>query len=131
MLTGISSRSFLSCSWTRVSMNGSSVPRRCGGVPWPCSGTCGAQLSPLGFFTIPQDMCKIALMYCRLIKERAEALSLSEQNEGEAANRVGIGAGSTLRERQDLAVVLGQRGRCAAEHLTSRVWVSWASVGPQ
>ncbi|KFZ68664.1 Protein unc-13 D, partial [Podiceps cristatus] len=37
-----------------------------------------------------EDMCKIALMYCRLIKERAEALSLSEQNEGEAANRVGI-----------------------------------------
>lgn len=40
-----------------------------------------------------QDMCKIALMYCRLIKERAEALSLSKQNEGEAANRVGTGAG--------------------------------------
>uniref|UniRef100_A0A8D0FEH6 Unc-13 homolog D n=1 Tax=Strix occidentalis caurina TaxID=311401 RepID=A0A8D0FEH6_STROC len=35
-----------------------------------------------------EDMCKIALMYCRLIKERAEALSLSEQNEGEAANRL-------------------------------------------
>uniref|UniRef100_A0A663LM86 Unc-13 homolog D n=1 Tax=Athene cunicularia TaxID=194338 RepID=A0A663LM86_ATHCN len=37
-----------------------------------------------------EDMCKIALMYCRLIKERAEALSLSEQNEGEAANRLCI-----------------------------------------
>ncbi|XP_074703789.1 protein unc-13 homolog D isoform X2 [Strix aluco] len=35
-----------------------------------------------------EDMCKIALMYCRLIKERAEALSLREQNEGEAANRL-------------------------------------------
>lgn len=38
-----------------------------------------------------EDMCKISLMYCKLIKERAEALSLSEQNEGEAANKVGIG----------------------------------------
>ncbi|NXT76262.1 UN13D protein, partial [Zapornia atra] len=37
-----------------------------------------------------EDMCRIALMYCRLIKERAEALSLSEQNEGEAANRLCI-----------------------------------------
>uniref|UniRef100_A0A8B9UPN8 Unc-13 homolog D n=1 Tax=Anas zonorhyncha TaxID=75864 RepID=A0A8B9UPN8_9AVES len=37
-----------------------------------------------------EDMCKIALMYCRLIKTRAEALSLSEQNEGEAANRLCI-----------------------------------------
>uniref|UniRef100_A0A669QDR3 Unc-13 homolog D n=1 Tax=Phasianus colchicus TaxID=9054 RepID=A0A669QDR3_PHACC len=37
-----------------------------------------------------EDMCKIALMYCRLIKERAEALSLCEQNEGEAANRLCI-----------------------------------------
>ncbi|OXB81129.1 UNVERIFIED_CONTAM: hypothetical protein H355_005059 [Colinus virginianus] len=37
-----------------------------------------------------EDMCKIALMYCRLIKARAEALSLSEQNEGEAANRLCI-----------------------------------------
>ncbi|NXY77599.1 UN13D protein, partial [Glareola pratincola] len=37
-----------------------------------------------------EDMCKIALMYCRLIKERAEALSLSERNEGEAANRLCI-----------------------------------------
>ncbi|KAK4811855.1 hypothetical protein QYF61_012273 [Mycteria americana] len=34
-----------------------------------------------------EDMCKIALMYCRLIKGRAEALSL---NEGEAANRLCI-----------------------------------------
>ncbi|XP_061867038.1 protein unc-13 homolog D isoform X4 [Colius striatus] len=37
-----------------------------------------------------EDMCRIALMYCRLIKERAEALSLREQNEGEAANRLCI-----------------------------------------
>lgn len=49
-------------------------------------------------FSTLQDMCKIALMYCRLIKTRAEALSLSKQNEGEAANRVGIGAGPTARE---------------------------------
>ncbi|XP_041342599.1 protein unc-13 homolog D isoform X3 [Pyrgilauda ruficollis] len=35
-----------------------------------------------------EDMCKISLMYCKLIKERAEALSLSEQNEGEAANKL-------------------------------------------
>lgn len=76
-------------------MNGASVPRRYGRVPWPRGGPCAAQLSPVGFFSVLQDMCKIALMYCRLIKERAEALSLNEQNEGEAANRVGIGAGST------------------------------------
>ncbi|KAM6050015.1 protein unc-13 homolog D isoform 3-T3 [Theristicus caerulescens] len=37
-----------------------------------------------------EDMCKIALMYCRLIKERAEALSLNERNEGKAANRLCI-----------------------------------------
>ncbi|XP_054249817.1 protein unc-13 homolog D [Indicator indicator] len=37
-----------------------------------------------------EDMCKIALMYCRLIKERAEALALSEQKEAEAANRLCI-----------------------------------------
>ncbi|NWW52409.1 UN13D protein, partial [Pedionomus torquatus] len=37
-----------------------------------------------------EDMCKIALMYCRLIKERAEALSLSKKNEVEAANRLCI-----------------------------------------
>lgn len=95
MLMGISSQSFLSCSWRCVSINGASVPHRCGGVPWPSGGPHVAQLRPVGFFSILQDMCKIALMYCRLIKERAEALSLSEQNEGEAANRVGIGAGST------------------------------------
>lgn len=65
-------------------MNGAGVPCRC-----------AAHLSPIGFFSILKDMCKIALMYCRLIKERAEALSLNEKNEGEAANRVGIEAGST------------------------------------
>uniref|UniRef100_A0A8D2N8Z3 Unc-13 homolog D n=1 Tax=Zonotrichia albicollis TaxID=44394 RepID=A0A8D2N8Z3_ZONAL len=37
-----------------------------------------------------EDMCKISLMYCKLIKERAEALSLSEQNEGEGANKLCI-----------------------------------------
>ncbi|XP_030361781.1 protein unc-13 homolog D isoform X5 [Strigops habroptila] len=37
-----------------------------------------------------EDMCRIALMYCRLIKGRAEALSLSKQNEGEEANRLCI-----------------------------------------
>ncbi|XP_051490877.1 protein unc-13 homolog D [Apus apus] len=37
-----------------------------------------------------EDICKIALMYCRLIKERAEALSLSEQSEAKAANRLCI-----------------------------------------
>ncbi|XP_030317630.1 protein unc-13 homolog D isoform X1 [Calypte anna] len=37
-----------------------------------------------------EDMCKISLMYCRLIKERAEALSLREQSEGGAANRLCI-----------------------------------------
>lgn len=58
------------------------------------SGPHAALLSPIGF-SIVQDMCKIALMYCRLIKERAEALSLREQNEGEAANRVGMRPGAT------------------------------------
>ncbi|XP_010001024.1 PREDICTED: protein unc-13 homolog D [Chaetura pelagica] len=37
-----------------------------------------------------EDICKIALMYCRLIKERAEDLSLSEQSEAKAANRLCI-----------------------------------------
>ncbi|XP_061222894.1 protein unc-13 homolog D isoform X4 [Neopsephotus bourkii] len=37
-----------------------------------------------------EDMCRIALMYCRLIKGRAEALSLHKQNEGEEANRLCI-----------------------------------------
>uniref|UniRef100_A0A8B9PYL2 Unc-13 homolog D n=1 Tax=Apteryx owenii TaxID=8824 RepID=A0A8B9PYL2_APTOW len=37
-----------------------------------------------------EDMCKIAMMYCRLVKTRAEELSLREQNEGDAANRLCI-----------------------------------------
>ncbi|XP_065550185.1 protein unc-13 homolog D isoform X6 [Lathamus discolor] len=37
-----------------------------------------------------EDICRIALMYCRLIKGRAEALSLHKQNEGEEANRLCI-----------------------------------------
>ncbi|NWX98676.1 UN13D protein, partial [Nothoprocta ornata] len=37
-----------------------------------------------------EDMCKITLMYCRLIKARAEELSQREQNEGDAANRLCI-----------------------------------------
>ncbi|XP_075026070.1 protein unc-13 homolog D isoform X3 [Calonectris borealis] len=44
---------------------------------------------------IVEDMCKIALMYCRLIKERAEALSL---NEGEAANRLEKGIARHIQE---------------------------------
>ncbi|XP_062976387.1 protein unc-13 homolog D [Elgaria multicarinata webbii] len=35
-----------------------------------------------------EDMCKIALMYCRLIKTRAEELSSNQREEGEAANRL-------------------------------------------
>ncbi|XP_077183900.1 protein unc-13 homolog D isoform X3 [Paroedura picta] len=36
-----------------------------------------------------EDMCRIALLYCRLIKARAEELSsLSQREEGEAANRL-------------------------------------------
>ncbi|XP_006018342.2 protein unc-13 homolog D [Alligator sinensis] len=37
-----------------------------------------------------EDMCKIALMYCRLIKTRAEELSSNQQDEGNAANRLCI-----------------------------------------
>lgn len=72
-----------------------------------------AWFSPVGFLSLLQDMCKISLMYCKLIKERAEALSLSEQNEGEAANKVGVGTCPTpgqILEGQDLALVYGQRG---------------------
>lgn len=61
---------------------------------------------PIGF-SVVQDMCKIALMYCRLIKERAEALSLSEQNEGEAANRVGIRAGATAQGEEEFGSGFG------------------------
>ncbi|KAJ7316035.1 hypothetical protein JRQ81_002197 [Phrynocephalus forsythii] len=35
-----------------------------------------------------EDICKIALMYCRLIKDRAEELSSNQREEGEAANRL-------------------------------------------
>ncbi|XP_063149145.1 protein unc-13 homolog D [Candoia aspera] len=35
-----------------------------------------------------EDMCKIALMYCRMIKARAEELSSSQSAAGEAANRL-------------------------------------------
>ncbi|KAH0629503.1 hypothetical protein JD844_011607 [Phrynosoma platyrhinos] len=35
-----------------------------------------------------EDMCKIALMYCRLIKKRAEELSSNQREEGEAANKL-------------------------------------------
>uniref|UniRef100_A0A7M4EG45 Unc-13 homolog D n=1 Tax=Crocodylus porosus TaxID=8502 RepID=A0A7M4EG45_CROPO len=37
-----------------------------------------------------EDMCKIALMYCRLIKTRAEELSSNQRDEGNAANRLCI-----------------------------------------
>ncbi|XP_067403881.1 protein unc-13 homolog D [Emydura macquarii macquarii] len=37
-----------------------------------------------------EDMCKIALMYCKLIKTRAEELSSKQQDEGDAANRLCI-----------------------------------------
>ncbi|KAM4762104.1 protein unc-13 homolog D isoform 5-T7 [Cyanocitta cristata] len=45
-----------------------------------------------------EDMCKISLMYCKLIKERAEALSLSERNEGEAANKLEKGIARHIQE---------------------------------
>ncbi|XP_050837509.1 protein unc-13 homolog D isoform X3 [Serinus canaria] len=45
-----------------------------------------------------EDMCKISLMYCKLIKERAEALSLSEQNEGKAANKLEKGIARHIQE---------------------------------
>ncbi|XP_042310648.1 LOW QUALITY PROTEIN: protein unc-13 homolog D [Sceloporus undulatus] len=35
-----------------------------------------------------EDMCKIALTYCRLIKKRAEELSSNQREEGEAANKL-------------------------------------------
>uniref|UniRef100_A0ABM5FMJ2 Protein unc-13 homolog D isoform X1 n=2 Tax=Pogona vitticeps TaxID=103695 RepID=A0ABM5FMJ2_9SAUR len=35
-----------------------------------------------------EDICKISLMYCRLIKNRAEELSPNQREEGEAANRL-------------------------------------------
>uniref|UniRef100_A0A8C8SRA0 Unc-13 homolog D n=1 Tax=Pelusios castaneus TaxID=367368 RepID=A0A8C8SRA0_9SAUR len=37
-----------------------------------------------------EDMCKLALTYCKLIKTRAEELSLNQQDEGDAANRLCI-----------------------------------------
>uniref|UniRef100_A0A674JTB7 Unc-13 homolog D n=1 Tax=Terrapene triunguis TaxID=2587831 RepID=A0A674JTB7_9SAUR len=37
-----------------------------------------------------EDMCKIALTYCKLIKTRAEELSSKQQDEGDAANRLCI-----------------------------------------
>lgn len=55
-------------------------------------------------------MCRIALMYCRLIKGRAEALSLHKQNEGEEANRVGIGSGSCVGRGRIWPWFLGKEG---------------------
>uniref|UniRef100_A0A8B9T663 Unc-13 homolog D n=1 Tax=Anas platyrhynchos TaxID=8839 RepID=A0A8B9T663_ANAPL len=57
---------------------------------WPDPEEAFMIMVKLGGGSYTRDMCKIALMYCRLIKTRAEALSLSEQNEGEAANRLCI-----------------------------------------
>ncbi|CAM4555720.1 protein unc-13 homolog D isoform X1 [Lepidochelys kempii] len=37
-----------------------------------------------------EDMCKIALAYCKLIKSRADELSSKQQDEGDAANRLCI-----------------------------------------
>ncbi|XP_074870572.1 protein unc-13 homolog D [Carettochelys insculpta] len=37
-----------------------------------------------------EDMCKIALMYCKLIKTRADELSCYQDDEGDAANRLCI-----------------------------------------
>lgn len=75
-----------SCFWRRG-------PNEWGQCPMPTWWSPCCPVGTICSFSTMQDMCKIALMYCRLVKERAEALSLCEQNEGEAANRVGTGAG--------------------------------------
>lgn len=70
-------------------------------------------------------MCKISLMYCKLIKERAEALSLSEQNEGEAANKVGAGTcpGCPRKGRIWPWFMDKEGAELLKTQLTSPVWV--------
>lgn len=78
-------------------------------------------------------MCKISLMYCKLIKERAEALSLTEQNEGEAANKVGIGTCPGFsRKGRIWPWFLGKEGaELLRTQLTFPVWVPQGPVGHQ
>lgn len=89
--------------------------------------------SPGGFLSVLQDMCKISLMYCKLIKERAEALSLSEQNEGEAANKVSIWNLSWLLQKgRAWPWFLGKEGaELLRTQLTSPVWAPQGPVGHQ
>lgn len=41
----------------------------------------------------PQDTCRLALVYCSLIKARARELSASQKDQGQAANMVRTRAG--------------------------------------
>ena len=41
----------------------------------------------------PQDTCRLALVYCSLIKARAQELSAGQKDQGQAANMVRAGAG--------------------------------------
>lgn len=42
---------------------------------------------------MPQDTCRLALVYCSLIKARARELSAGQKDQGQAANMVRAGAG--------------------------------------
>lgn len=41
----------------------------------------------------PQDTCRLALVYCSLIKARARELSVGQKDQGQAANMVRARAG--------------------------------------
>ncbi|XP_030898058.1 protein unc-13 homolog D isoform X5 [Melopsittacus undulatus] len=68
-----------------------------------------------------EDMCRIALMYCRLIKGRAEALSLHKQNEGEEANRLCIVVNNIKQLRLLILKLPSQLDWVQLEQLTAAV----------
>ena len=43
--------------------------------------------------SLPQDTCRLALVYCSLIKARARELSAGQKDQGQAADMVRAGAG--------------------------------------
>lgn len=45
----------------------------------------------------PQDTCRLALVYCSLIKARARELSAGQKDQGQAANMVRTRAGCRAR----------------------------------
>ncbi|XP_053155878.1 protein unc-13 homolog D [Hemicordylus capensis] len=71
-----------------------------------------------------EDMCKIAQIYCRLIKTRAEELSSKQYEEGEAANRLCVVVNNIEQLRMMILKLPSQLDWAHLEHKTGGVIAS-------